>query len=273
VIVALPTGELANVFTQIDRSATGLLSASLRLIRSPDRGETWSAPQQIVDLLPVGASDPDTGQPIRDGSILASVAVDPAGGIHVAWQDARFSGGARDGIAYARSSDTGVTWSTPMPIHGDPAVQAFLPTIHIRNDGMIGVAYFDLRSNTIGASLPTDFWIATSSDGENWVETRIAETFDLAIAPVAGGLFIGDYMGLGSVDRTFLILHATTKGSDATNRSDIHLSAVETAGSAASRAQPTARAVPAYDKPAVTEQWRWQTSQWLQRSLRQRLVN
>ena len=83
-------------FTQIDVSATGAASATLRVIHSVDRGATWSAPRSIADLLSIGARDPETGQPIRDGSILGSFAVDVAGNLYAVWQDSRFSSGARD---------------------------------------------------------------------------------------------------------------------------------------------------------------------------------
>ena len=64
------------------------------------------------------------------------------------WQDSRFSGGQRDGIAYSQSTDGGLTWSTPVGLNQAPAVQAFVPTVHIRDDGTIGVTYYALRNNT-----------------------------------------------------------------------------------------------------------------------------
>lgn len=259
-ILVLPDGELANCFTQIDVSATGAASATLRVIHSVDRGATWSAPRSIADLLSIGARDPETGQPIRDGSILGSFAVDATGNLYAVWQDSRFSSGARDGIAFARSTDGGRTWSSPLRINGNATVQAFLPTVHVRDDGVIGVTYYDLRSNTVNANnLPTDYWLATSANGTDWSETRVSETFDLATAPVAGGFFLGDYMGLASVDRDFLVLFVRTNGNVADDRTDVFLAPVASEAGAARPAvtqAPKATVTGPATATVLTDAWR-----------------
>ncbi len=100
----LPGGSIVNVFTQIDFVA-GRASSSIRVIRSADHGDTWSAPTTVAELMAIGASDPDTDAPVRDGSDVPALTVDSSGVVYVAWQDARFSGGQRDAIALSRSLD------------------------------------------------------------------------------------------------------------------------------------------------------------------------
>ena len=121
----------------------------------------------------------------------------------MAWQDSRFSGGQRDGIAYSQSTDGGLTWSTPVQLNQAPAVQAFVPTVHIRDDGTIGVTYYDLRNNTTAPTILADYWLVQSADGVTWTETHVAGPIDYATAPDARGLFLGDYMGLTSIGTTF----------------------------------------------------------------------
>lgn len=209
-IEVLPDGTLINLFTDIDFLTGGL---TLRAIRSTDKGVTWSAPIKVADELPLGTADPETGAPIRDGAILPQFVVSRSGKISVVWQDARFSGFLRDGIAYAESTDGGLTWSEPVQINSDPLVQAFVPTIHARRDGSIGVTYYDLRNNTADpATLPTDLWLTRSRDGLTWRESRVTRTFDLATAPVARGLFLGDYQGLTSIGPIFIPFFAKTTG-------------------------------------------------------------
>ena len=218
-IEVLPDGTLVNVFTDIDYVAGTL---TLRAIRSTDKGATWSAPIKVADELPLGTVDPETGTPIRDAAILPQFAVSRAGKISVVWQDARFSGFQRDGIAYAESTDGGLTWSEPVQINRDPLVQAFIPTIHVRRDGGIGVSYYDLRSNTADpATLPTDLWLTRSRDGLTWHESRVTQTFDVAGAPFAGGLFLGDYQGLTSIGPIFIPFFAKTTG-DPANANDVY---------------------------------------------------
>ncbi len=240
-IVVLPGGELVNVFTQIDNTATGL-SASLRAMRSIDHGQTWTLPVKIADLLSVGARDPETGKAIRDGSIIPQVAVGPGSTLNLVWQDARFSGGQRDGVVLSRSVDGGLSWSAPLRINAVPAVQAFTPSVHVRADGVIGISYFDLRSNSADpGSLPADHWLARSADGINWAETRLSGPFDLALAPDARGYFLGDYQALKSSGANFIALFVQTTGGTA-NRSDVF---------AVLPSNTTAKAAPLLSEPAI----------------------
>jgi BNR/Asp-box repeat len=219
-IEVLPDGNLVNMFTLIDFVAQSL---SIQVILSNDKGATWSAPVKVADLLAVGTTDPETGAAVRVGDILPQIAISRGGTATVVWQDARFSGGARDGIAASQSSDGGLTWSAPVQINGDPLVPAFTASVHVRRDGTVGVTYHDFRSNTADpATLPTDTWLVRSRDGVTWRESRVSKPFDMAKAPVAGGLFIGDYQGLVSIGPVFIPFYAkTTAGDDTSNRNDV----------------------------------------------------
>jgi len=125
----LPNGTLVNLFTQLDEAAGGQTTATLNVLRSSDKGGSWSGPIRVADMLAIGARDPETATPIRDGAGLAQIAVAPNGLLFAIWQDARFSGGARDGIALSRSIDGGLTWSAPLQINSAPSAQAFTPSV------------------------------------------------------------------------------------------------------------------------------------------------
>ena len=159
-VVVLPNGNLLDVFTELDTASGGAVTASVRVTQSLDKGTTWSMPRwSISSLQAVGTTDPRNGAVVRDGADLVSVSVSPGGVVYVAWQDSRFSGGQRDGIAMTQSSDGGVTWSAPVQVNADTTVQAFTPTINVRADGAIAVTYFDLRNNISPACFsPTAGW-------------------------------------------------------------------------------------------------------------------
>jgi hypothetical protein len=221
VITVLPDGTLINLLTKIV-TVNGVDVATLEVIRSSDKGITWSQPFLISSLLAIGTTDPENGTKIRDGSILGEIAVGPDGKLYVVWQDSRFSGGVRDGIAFSQSSDGGFTWSSPTRISSNGNVQAMIPTVHVRPDGVIGVSYYDLRSNTTDPStLLTDYWLATSSDGIHWNESRVSEPFDLSTAPFAGGYFLGDYQGLVSSSNIFIPFFVRTNSGNFGNRTDV----------------------------------------------------
>ncbi len=231
----LTDGTLVTFFTQFDDAGGGNAMATLAVIRSTDKGVTWSGRIVVSPVQSVGARDPETGTIVRDGSNLGAIAAGPHNDLVAVWQDARFSGGARDGIALSRSTDGGLTWSTPARINRDPSVAAFLPAVTVRGDGTIGVTYFDFRSNTASpATLPTDYWIARSSDGVTWRESRVAGPFDLAQAPVSEGLFLGDYQALVAIGDLFLPFYAITTGTEPGNPTDIFASLVSSTGAAAS---------------------------------------
>lgn len=220
-LLVLRDGSLLNFFVDIVRAATptSARGAYLRVIRSTDRGLTWSAPITIALDMGIGVSDPGAGN-IRDSKSVPNAAVTPAGDIHVVWQDARFSSGAHDGIALSTSRDGGLTWSAPTRINARPDVAAFGPTLAVRPDGTLGVSYFDLRNAGLGAALTTTYRLTTSSDGKYWRDSGIESAFDITQAPFANGWFIGDYHGLVGRGTGFGALYARVTG-DTSNRTDI----------------------------------------------------
>jgi Neuraminidase (sialidase) len=142
------------------------------------------------------------------------------GNLYAVWQDSRFSNNGDfsnlakliDEIAFAKSTDGGFTWSTPVKINLTPTDiplgnrQAFTPAIRVAADGTIGVTYYDFRNNTSDqTTLPTDlFLIHSHNEGETWEETRVTSTsFDMQKAPRARGFFVGDYVGLAAVGGEF----------------------------------------------------------------------
>ncbi|MEP6655812.1 MAG: sialidase family protein [Betaproteobacteria bacterium] len=220
-IVVLPDGMLVNFFTQLVSDGGGHVAATLVAIRSADQGINWSAPITIESSSAVGVADPESGAPVRDAANIGSVAVGRNGALALTWQDSRFSGGARDAIAFARSLDGGLTWSPAVRINAVPGVPAFIPTVQIRDDGTYGVSYYDVRNNTTdSATLPTDYWLTQSTDGVTWQETHVSGPFDLALAPNAMGFFLGDYQSLTSIGTRFIPFFAQTNA-DFANRTDI----------------------------------------------------
>lgn len=242
-IVVLPNGTLVDLFDELRTASNGAVTLSVDVIRSTDNGLTWSAPVKVADAFPVGTRDPETGTQVRDASIVPQIATGMGGSLFVVWQDSRFSGGARDGIALSRSDDGGSTWSVPGQVNANAAVAAFVPSVHVRDDGMIGVTYYDFRANTVDrATLLTDYWLARSADAIAWQENQVAGPFDLATAPLMdagdeGGLFLGDYQALASAGATFVPFFAQANSGNLANRTDIFAApAVSATGSASAMA-------------------------------------
>ena len=228
-VQVLPSGDVLAFFTQIDGIGTGSSRSSFRMLRSTDHGATWPV-ASLVEVIPqelaIGARDPDTGAMIRDAAALPAVAVSPSGDLYVAFQDARFSGGQRDGVLLTVSHDGGLNWSAPVQVNGAPGVQAFVPTVAVRADGLIGVTYYDQRHNTADRStLPTDYWLALSSNGLSWSDNFITGPFDMDLAPNANGVFVGDYQALQAVGDAFMPVFVQTNH-DATGPTDVYTAVI-----------------------------------------------
>ena len=222
VVASAGTHTLFDFFTEFT-VASNAVTTRLAFVRSTDQGVTWSGPIAVSNVRALGTHDPQNpARELRDGANIASFAAGADGVLAGAWQDSRFSGGVRDGIAFSRSVDGGATWSAPVQVNRVPAVQALLPAVTVRTDGTIGVLYYDMRDDTAdAATLLVDAWLATSTDGIAWTEHHVAGPFDFSRAPVAdGGLFVGDYQGLASAAGEFAGFFAQTNA-DPANRTDV----------------------------------------------------
>jgi hypothetical protein len=275
-IVAAPASGgavLYNFFTEFDVGQNDVVTHHIALVRSADRGATWSAPIVVADVRAVGTADPqNAARELRDGANLGAFASGPNGTLVAVWQDARFSGGARDGVAFSRSVDGGSTWSVPAQVNAVPAVQALLPAVAVRADGTIGVLYYDMRNDTADpATLRVDVWLTTSKDGVAWAERHVAGPFDFNFAPVAeGGLFVGDYQGLVSANGQFAALFAHTNN-DVNNRTDVFASAFRSIGVTQASIGKSYRAREATPL-AMTPAWQARIDESVRKTLRQRLI-
>ena len=218
-IVVLPNGTVIDFFTEIlgnrnnDHNGRGF-NYNLALIRSFDKGATFrTKPQPIraARILSNGTVTPDDQAPVRDASALFDVAVDRNNGnLYAVWQDARFRG--VDEVAFAMSTDGGDTWTTPTRINQTPAnantlrQQAFVPSVAVNDAGVLTVTYYDFRNDGAAGEL-TDHWAVfcspsaeDCSSAASWGdEVRLTDvSFNMLDAPVAGGHFLGDYMGLAT---------------------------------------------------------------------------
>lgn len=225
-------GELINLFDLIynAKNAGGVRGFNIAVIRSADKGATWSGPiiiskQVLFDVV----RDPDTGTPVRTGDIVPDIAVDPNNGnLYVVWQDQRFSPTGAHHIAFSMSTDGGLTWTAPVRIDKTPLkVHAFTASVHVAADGTVGVTYYDFRNHTPASSmLETDYWFIRCStnctDPNNWTETRVTpQSFDMRGAPFARGYFVGDYEGLASAGSSFLPFFVQVNTANPTNRTDV----------------------------------------------------
>lgn len=242
-IAVLPNGDLVNIFMQffLTKNAQGQRGENMAVIRSTDKGVTWSRNAIIIgQSLEIGAFDPDTGRPIRAEGGIPEIAVDRNNGnIYAVWQDSRFRG--VDEIVLSMSTDGGFTWSTPIKVDQTPSnatagnQQAFVSNVRVADDGTVAVTYYDFRNNDANPGVPTDYWIvhchSNCSNAASWGgEVHLSSTsFDIEQTPAARGpfgYFLGEYEGLTSVGNNFLTVFIQGNDGNAANRTDAFFTTV-----------------------------------------------
>ena len=232
-IVVTPSGTLVDIFnfgkgSGRQGSPNPFLYA---VVRSTDHGDTWSDPIAITQDRSIDVRDPDTGAQVRAGEGLPDIAVDPtSGSLYAVWSDGRFSDGADSAIALSKSTDGGLTWSEPARVNLNTpvGVDAFTPSVDVTSNGTVGVTFYDFRNNTPAAGALADHFLVHSHDGgATWSETRLTPTsFDVEAAPVAGGLFLGDYVGLATKGTSFVSLFIRANDGNAANPTDAYVAVV-----------------------------------------------
>jgi hypothetical protein len=216
-IVVLPDGRLVDVF-YAGRGSGKQPSAQQvfeGVMISDDAGLHWSQPIKISNYTFAPLVDPDNGNAIRAGTNIPEVAVDPASGdLYAVWADGSSSGGARNAVVLAKSTDGGSDWTVlTRSLSKSGTADAFDPAVTVTTGGTVVVTYYDDRNNDSKPGLPTDVWITNSDDGgQTWNEQHLYGSFDMEQAPDAGGYFLGDYEGLTRVGSGVLALFAVTGG-------------------------------------------------------------
>jgi hypothetical protein len=221
------------LFTHGGAHCNGSQTFTATIIRSTDDGNTWSDPIgiDVQQVAPVSIA----GHHVRSSDELPEFSVNPVNGnLYAVWQDARFSVNGTSKIAFAQSTDGGLTWSNTIRIDQAPGdTPAFVPQIAVAADGTIGLLYYDTEHATATQPGLTDAFIAhchsASSDCSNpasWApggETRLSTSgsFDYTTAPKANGLFLGDYDGLTASGSSFRAFFAMSQPIATAGKSDL----------------------------------------------------
>jgi hypothetical protein len=230
-VLVLPDGTLVNMIeVQYQKPNHPVTSQNVQVMRSTDRGRTWSTPTIAVEMQTILRQDssgftltvdPDNGQLVRDSDDPSFAVDNRNGNLYAVWEDGRFSNFQYNDIAFSMSLDGGLTWSFPIRINQTPLNisplnrQAFYPVIAVGRNGTIAVTYYDFRFNTSDPGVPTDYWLvqchhspgSPATNPANWGnEVRLTSaSFNLEALPVViDGFWFGDYLGLAPVAGGFV---------------------------------------------------------------------
>ena len=199
--------------------ATPRRPAWMMIARSDDGGGHWTTARRFGE----GSPAPQPADAIiRASPQIPSFAIDSAGTLYGAWQDSRFSGGARNAILFTRSEDGGEHWSSPERISGAGEAGALIPTIGAAGTGHVAAQYLALHGTS--SKLEGRYRVVVSADGgEHFAARDLSAPFRVRDAPrltsstlVPGGYFLGDYMGVAPLgDESFGMVFVEATGGGA----------------------------------------------------------
>ncbi len=202
-----PNGEVYVVWAIYDNSSAD--ENALAMARSLDGGVTWLPAARIINNIR-GIRVHHVTENMRVNS-FPSVAVDLSdgdnrGNIYVVWSNVNTPGvntGSGVEVYLIKSSDKGLTWSTPLKVNTDPLgtnKQHYLPWITCDPaNGNVAVVFYDNRNAT-----PTqaEAWCSVSTDGaQTFTDFAVSDVaFTPSPIPSLATGYMGDYLSIAAQD-------------------------------------------------------------------------
>jgi hypothetical protein len=204
--------------------ATPKRPAWMMISRSEDGGRNWTAARRFAAGTPAPQAPEGI---IRASPQIPSFAIDAAGTLYGAWQDSRFSLGARNDIVFTRSTDQGAHWSSPRRIEPSGPAGALIPTVGASGAQRVAVQYLALSGDS--PRLEARYRAVVSADGgEHFTSTALSTPFAITDAPqltssplVPGGYFLGDYMGVAPLGNAGFGMAFVPATGDDVNKTDV----------------------------------------------------
>ncbi len=180
---------------------------------SHDGGATWGTAIRAINNIKGIRSTGSVPQNMRTNA-FPSMAVDISnspyrGTIYVVWTNKGYPGintGAGTSVYLIKSTDKGITWSTPKRINSDSAASKhhYLPWITCdQANGYVSIVFYDNRNC---AATEAQAWMAYSTNGGNtFTDLQVSDvTFTPAAIPNMASKYMGDYLAIDSYNgKTF----------------------------------------------------------------------
>ncbi len=187
--VVQPNGDVTAVYQNLDN---GYVVAQT----STDGGVTWGGQVKIGQFD--GTEPPD----MRTGG-LPTATVDPVSGtVYAGWQDARFRSDGNNDILLWKSTDGGTHWTGPVKANPDGSgsgLDRFTPDIAAYGHDVHVTWLTRAGSGSTFSDFVQESYVVSTNDGVTFSGVvKLGPRTNLTWAAQAGGLFLGDYMGVAA---------------------------------------------------------------------------
>lgn len=198
-----PNGEVYAIWAVYDSWPSD--ESVIGMAKSLDGGATWQPATRIISNIR-GIRNSGTGKNMRVNA-FPSMAVDISNGpnrgtIYIVWTNIGVPGvntGSDMDIYMSKSTDQGVSWSTPVRVNQDPSglgKQHYFPWITCdATNGNLSVIYYDDRNV---ASNQCEVFVSNSIDGgASWEDMKVSDV-SFTPQPISGlaSSYFGDYLGI-----------------------------------------------------------------------------
>lgn len=200
-----PNGEVYVLWAVYDNYPAD--ENALAMARSLDGGQTYQPAYRIINNIK-GIRNHGVTQNMRVNS-FPCMAVDLSNGphrgdIYVVWTNVNTPGvntGSGVEVYMIKSTDEGLTWSTPLKINSDPlgtGKQHYLPWIACDPDnGNIAIVFYDNRNVS---STQAEAWCAVSTDGGTTFTDFVVSDVAFTPSPIPNlaSSYMGDYLAIAA---------------------------------------------------------------------------
>ena len=168
-LVYLDNGDLDQENNPNGNDAAGR-DGDVFFTRSDDEGETWESPTVISSFAADGSTDLDyTSSTLQYRSDVSASGTN----VHVSWSDYDGYEGTYS-VYYSKSTDRGITWSSPVQIDDGSSGSRYGVTISSNGDDVVS-AWIDTWTY--------DIYTASSDDnGESWTSPQMIESADSSLS-------------------------------------------------------------------------------------------
>ena len=185
----LTVGPHGEVYAVYQVSTHKFTQAQFFLAKSTDGGRTFSSPVAITPVF----NDLTFASTYAKGT-YPSLAVSPVdGNVFVAYADQ--PDGMSSQIEFIRSTDGGVTFSSPVVINDSLAGQHFMQTLTVDGNGVLHSSWFDGRNSPTDSSKYDVYATYSLDDGTTFSpNARVTPS----LLDSGGAQVIGDYAGIAA---------------------------------------------------------------------------